>query len=207
MHGCHRFLGPGRIRVESRHSRNHRRCLRSEVLRIHDTVVVDDECHYAGRPPPRWPRDECKAADHPTIDDVVICAASGIRTLRCENLEQVSVVGLRAVAMRFQAKQVLMVQTHYFNTSTSRLDADVRLVPGLGQLPFPAGQQPLGADQRGRQLAERMELAGETAFCYARNAAPLRRAAAASFARGVTAKPASGSRPGRGSNPLSRSPM
>jgi len=29
------------------------------------------------------------------------------------------------------------------------------------------------ARTRGRQLAERMELAGETAFCYARNAAPL----------------------------------
>jgi lipooligosaccharide transport system ATP-binding protein len=29
------------------------------------------------------------------------------------------------------------------------------------------------AQTRGRQLAERMELAGETAFCYARNAAPL----------------------------------
>jgi lipooligosaccharide transport system ATP-binding protein len=29
------------------------------------------------------------------------------------------------------------------------------------------------ADTRGRQLAERLELAGETAFCYARNAAPL----------------------------------
>jgi lipooligosaccharide transport system ATP-binding protein len=29
------------------------------------------------------------------------------------------------------------------------------------------------ADTRGRQLAERLELAGETAFCYARDAAPL----------------------------------
>ncbi len=29
------------------------------------------------------------------------------------------------------------------------------------------------AQTRGRQLAERMELAGETAFCYARDAAPL----------------------------------
>jgi lipooligosaccharide transport system ATP-binding protein len=29
------------------------------------------------------------------------------------------------------------------------------------------------ADARGRQLAERLELAGETAFCYARDAAPL----------------------------------
>ncbi len=29
------------------------------------------------------------------------------------------------------------------------------------------------AEARGRQLAERMELAGETAFCYARDAAPL----------------------------------
>jgi lipooligosaccharide transport system ATP-binding protein len=29
------------------------------------------------------------------------------------------------------------------------------------------------ADTRGRQLAERLELAGETAFCYARNAVPL----------------------------------
>jgi lipooligosaccharide transport system ATP-binding protein len=29
------------------------------------------------------------------------------------------------------------------------------------------------ADARGRQLADRLELAGETAFCYARDAAPL----------------------------------
>ena len=29
------------------------------------------------------------------------------------------------------------------------------------------------ADSRGRQLVERLELAGETAFCYARDAAPL----------------------------------
>jgi lipooligosaccharide transport system ATP-binding protein len=29
------------------------------------------------------------------------------------------------------------------------------------------------AEQRGRQLADRLELAGETAFCYARDAAPL----------------------------------
>jgi lipooligosaccharide transport system ATP-binding protein len=29
------------------------------------------------------------------------------------------------------------------------------------------------ADTRGRLLAERLELAGETAFCYARDAAPL----------------------------------
>jgi len=29
------------------------------------------------------------------------------------------------------------------------------------------------ANQRGRQLADRLELAGETAFCYARDAAPL----------------------------------
>ncbi len=83
------------IRIEPGHPLGEHRRRRPEILLIDLAVLVDDERHHPGAGPVRRPRDQPEAAEHQPVRDVVVGATRGMRTLALQNMEVISMIGLR----------------------------------------------------------------------------------------------------------------
>src|SRR5678816_2864670 len=76
---------PRAVRVESGHLRGHRGCLRSKVLLVDDTVVIDDKGRYSRVAVGRGIGDQRKSTDHLTARDVIVGPAFRIGALGLED--------------------------------------------------------------------------------------------------------------------------
>src|SRR5689334_3125258 len=94
-----RYRRPAVARVETGDGRRLLRGVRSEILLVHDAVVVDDERHHAGARVPRRIRDGRESADHVALHHVVERAALGVRALATQGVEVIAVIRLRPFAL------------------------------------------------------------------------------------------------------------
>src|SRR6187431_2211467 len=74
--------------------------IRAEVLLINASLLIHDEGHDAGFTIFGGPRHEREAADHVSVDDVVVSASRGRLALAGENLEEITVERFRSAALR-----------------------------------------------------------------------------------------------------------
>ena len=73
----------------------------TEILLVHDAVVIHQERHDARRVITRGIGDEAKTADHGPAHDIVIGAARRIGALSLQNAIVIAVVGRRLAALGF----------------------------------------------------------------------------------------------------------
>jgi len=85
---------PGLIRVEAGHLACQGASVGPEILSLYEALVIDDEGLNPGYAILRRPRYQCEPTDHFAFHGVVQCAAGGIRPLRFQNAEVITVIRL-----------------------------------------------------------------------------------------------------------------
>src|SRR6186713_1700049 len=86
-----RFLLPGVVRIEKLDGRGGLGSLLAEVLRVHDTLVVDHEAHHARRAVLGGVSKEREAAEHLVADHITVGTALRVWSLALEHLVDVAV--------------------------------------------------------------------------------------------------------------------
>src|SRR5262249_51008578 len=76
-----RNRGPGLVRVEALHFREHVEGLWTEIFFVNNTVVADDESFYSGHSVLGWGSDQSEAADHHPFDNEIHFAERGSGSL------------------------------------------------------------------------------------------------------------------------------
>ena len=87
------YLFPGFVGIKYPYCLGYLRCLLSEILLIHDPVLIYDKCHDPGVTILGRICHQGKSTNHAILHNIIICTTGGILSLGFQYSEIVAMVG------------------------------------------------------------------------------------------------------------------